>query len=78
MITFRLIDGTEYVIKQGHENEVVQRIRSEMMTDPGSNQKYMEAISNLVADMFGFWINTQDEKAFLEALVDLKILDRIK
>lgn len=77
MITFRHVDGTEYMVASGHEEEVIKRIRSEMMVDPGSNEKYMEVISNLVAEMFGVWINTDDEKTFLEALVELKILERV-
>ena len=77
MITFRHIDGTEYKVATGQESSVIQTIRAEMLTDPGSNRKYMNKVSGLVAEMFGIWINTKDEKAFLEALVDLKILDRV-
>lgn len=78
MITFRLIDGTEYKIAPGRESEVIERIRSEMMRDPGSNAKYMASISNLLAELFGVWVNTDNEKRFLEALVELKVVDKVE
>jgi len=78
MLTFRLVDGTEYKVREGQECEVIRQIRREMMKDPGSNQKYMDAIGGLLAEIFGVWVNTENEKSFLDALVQLRVLDKVE
>ena len=78
MITFRTVSGEEYAVAKGNEHEIIKALREGMFTDPGSNEKYMERLQNLIASMFNIWINAQDEKEFLKALVDLRILDKIE
>ena len=78
MITFRTIDGQEYAVAKGNEHEIIRALRDGMFTDPGSNERYMERLQNLVAGMFNIWINADNEKEFLTALVKLRILDKIE
>lgn len=78
MTTFRTPDGQTYKVGEGQEAKVVDLLRQGMWTDLKSNKKYMERLGDLVAEMFGIAINTEDEKEFLKGLVELKIIDKIQ
>jgi hypothetical protein len=77
MSTFRTPDGQVYRIPEGREGELIDLLRKEMWTD-FSKREYVERIANLVASMFGVWINTDTPKAFVDALVDLQLIDKVE
>jgi len=70
-------NGTVYEITKGQEKDLVKELRRGMYTDPGSNKKYMERIGNLIAEARNHWINTENEKSFLQDLISLSVLKKI-
>ena len=78
MHTYRDPNGDEYTIRAGEECQLISLLRKTMFTDPGSDLQYKHRVGNLVAEQYGVWLDTDDDKKFLEGLIDLGIMKRVK
>ena len=77
-IRYTTMDGTEYIIRGNKARPLIEALRADMWTDPGSNEAYMRRLGNLVASLYGTVIDIENEKRFVQGLVELGILEKEK
>ena len=74
---YRTQGGEEYEIKGNKAAPLIEALRADMMTDPGSNVAYMRRVGDLVASLYGTVIDVKDEREFIRGLLALGILEKV-